>query len=58
MGAGGDFRDDAAKILEEVDLRDDDVREEAIMSAIIDSYCSFIAGRFDSEDVHWIYIIP
>jgi hypothetical protein len=51
VGAGSDFRDDAAEFLVEVDLGGDDAGED--VNAIADNGGGgFVAGGFDAEDEH------
>lgn len=47
--AGGEFGDDAAVFLVDVDLRGDDVGED-VEAVGDDGGCGFVAGGFDGED--------
>lgn len=49
VGAGSNFGDDAAVDFEEVDLRNDGVRKNAV-AIFDDRSSSFVAGRFDAKD--------
>ena len=51
MGASGDFRNDASVFGMDIDLRDDNVRQN--MGAVCDDGGGgFVAGGFDSQDFH------
>ena len=55
MGAGGDFRHDAAELGMLADLRKDDIRQDAALSVrgpLHHGGGRFVAGRFDAEDDH------
>ena len=52
MGAGGDFRDDAAIFGEDVDLGDDDVAQN-ISAVYDDGSGGLITATFDTENFHW-----
>ena len=55
MGAGGDFRDDAAELGMFADLRKDHIRQDAALplgGALHHGGGRFVAGRFDAEDDH------
>lgn len=57
VGASGDFGNDAAVGSKNIDLGDDDVAEDAGL-VCDDGGGGFVAGGFDSENIHIIYIIP
>ena len=51
VGAGGDFGDDTAIILKNVNLRGDDVAQDGL-AVFDDGGAGVVAGGFDAEDFH------